>query len=428
MLGESHEIFVLDTNSAGNGTRAMEAAHQRGLRPVFLARNPAEYEHHDPSPLDVAAEVIEVETLDVVKTMASLTGRPARAVLAFDELRIVQAALIGEWLEVPYGPSPRSVLTVRFKQLLRTALSNTRWATRFCVGAVEEDLRSNDIPFPAVLKPTDEAASVGVQICRNRDDLRVAVNELKEIASRPNGRGYRLTGEYLVEELLTGREYSAEMVWSRDRGRWVTLGFTTKEFAAPPYAVELAHTFPFRFGQGIDETISEDLNELLTLVGLAHTAAHVEFCWDGERLRLIEINPRPAGGEISELVRLAGAISFADFFLAAHLGAADELLQDFTPDRFARVGFLLPPRPGVITGFSSELAPDQHLAKVRFAKTPLCAGRGASNEEYIARVVAVGKTPAEAETAVADALSNITPVYADVEPEVAGTAPEKTLR
>lgn len=142
MATDSRDVLILDTNSAGNGTRAMEAARERGLRPVFLARNRAEYAHHEPSPLDVAAEVIEVETFDVVKTMGCLVGRCALAALAFDELRIVQAALVGQWLECPYGPAPTAVLTVRFKHLLRQALRESRWATDFTVGTIASGPRN----------------------------------------------------------------------------------------------------------------------------------------------------------------------------------------------------------------------------------------------------------------------------------------------
>lgn len=422
MRADTPSLVVLDTNSAGNGTRAMQFAREGGLRTVFLARNPDEYAGHDPSPLEVATEVIEVDTFDVVKVLGALSGRAVHAVLAFDELRIVQAALVNAYLATGCGPSPPSVLTVRFKDLFREALQGTRWDVTFRRDSVRSRPGTGGITYPCVVKPTDEAAGVGVRICRSDADLHDALAALRQLVTQPNGRGYWLTGDYVVEEYLAGAEYSAEMVWSASDDRWVTLGFTTKELGPEPHCVEIGHTFPFSFGAAQDALIASELDEMLRSLGLRSTVAHVEFRWDDTRLRPIEVNPRPAGGEISELVRLAGGVSLVDFFVASHLGTSDELLSRFDARRCARVAFLLPQRPGLIRAFTLHGPVDDRVDKLRIVNTPTWVGYGTSNEDYIARVVASAQTDGEAEAIVRQALSTISPHYAETQSATAVSA------
>ena len=124
--GDGRTVLFVETNSSGNGTRAMQCAQARGLRAHFLTRTPSEYRRHDPSPLDVADEVTVVESFDVPQLMRVAAGRRYAAVLAFDELRIVQAVLLGELCGAPYNPPLESVLNAP-RDVHKERVADVQW-------------------------------------------------------------------------------------------------------------------------------------------------------------------------------------------------------------------------------------------------------------------------------------------------------------
>jgi biotin carboxylase len=412
-------IAFVDTNSAGNGTRAMLAAQERGHRAHFLARDPDEYRSHAINPLEVADEVTVVETLDAVKLLRALDGRQDHvAVMAFDELRVVQAAMAGELLGVPVNPTPAAMLRVRFKDRMRSALDGTRWAIRWALCDCDAPPQRSPVGYPCVVKPVDEAASVGVRVCRDDEDFELAVAGVREVVAVPNGRGYRLLHRFLVEELLDGTEFSAELAWDAHAHEWRLLGYTTKDLSAPPSRAEVGHVFPHTFGAAEDERLLAELRAILAHLGLRDTVVHAEFRLDGDVLRLIEVNPRPGGNRIGELMAMTVGVHLADVHLAAHLGQVEPLLDGATaPGGFAGIRFALPDRPGLVTDIEVEPTPeDGDVVALRTAATPRRVGDRIDNEAYLGHVVAHGATAAVVERRLRAHVRRIRPRYA-AEPE-----------
>jgi ATP-grasp domain len=405
-------VLVVDSNSAGSGAAALLAARARGYRTHFLARDPAEYRRLDPGPPQVADEVTVVDTFDVTKMLRAVDGGSYAAVLAYDELRVVQAAVLGGYLGVPHNPPVEAVLRTRFKDLTRAALAGTPWAVRYAAGSLDDRPAESPVGYPCVVKPPDEAASVGVRICPDRRAFTDALARLRGIAGRRSGRGYQRMREFLVEELLTGPEYSAELVWSAARQDWRLIGYTAKITSAAPACIELGHLFPHRFPPVQEAGITASLAGCLRQLGLRDTLAHVEFRLDDGQVRLIEVNPRPAGGPIPALVRAVTGTGLADLHVAAHLGDADAVLDAMTCAGYAGAAFLVPGRPGRVTGFDVRPGLDLPATDLRVAGVPRDVRPGASNEDRLGYVLARGDSPNAVAALLARRRAGIQPRYA----------------
>jgi hypothetical protein len=343
-MNAEQTVLVVDSNSAGNGARALMAARARGYRTHFLARAPQEYARRPLNPLLAADVVTEVDTFDVPKMLRVLTAaRGYVAALAYDELRVVQAALLGDYVGAEHNPPVHAVVQARFKDLTRTALAGTPWSVSFATRSLKAPCPTSPIGYPCVVKPVDEAASVGVRICRDDRAFAEAIDQLRTLTAQLSSRGYQRTGEFLVEELLTGDEYSAELAWSSHDCDWRLIGFTEKTVSPEPECVETGHVFPHSFGAEDDQRIASALSRCLRRLGLRDTVVHVEFRIDHGRPRLVEVNPRPAGGPIPELVKAATGVCLTDLHLAAHLGNADKLLGSMQVTGIAAAGFLVAP-------------------------------------------------------------------------------------
>jgi carbamoylphosphate synthase large subunit len=409
-------VLVLETNSIGSGVKALRYAKDQGLRTHFLCRSATEYERLPVTPYDLADEVDVVETFDMAKILRVVEGRTDYvAVLTFDEMRVVQAALVGQYLGVPHNPMPAAMVRVRYKDQLRQALADTRWAVRH--EAVPLTAATSPIGYPCVVKPVDEAGSVGVTLCHNVADFERALDLLRALTAGPNRRGYHPLPVALVEEVLPGEEFSAEMVWSATRNDWELIGFTTKDLSDRS-AAEVGHCFPHHFAPELEERIGAELRGCLKHLGLRDTLVHAEFRLSGEQFSLIEVNPRPAGNRIDDLVNYATGVSLVELHLAAHLGSAQEVLGRARSLGYAGVRFLLPERPGTVRSLHVAPAPAGHRDPVELhtVDTPRKIGPDLSNDTYLGYVLARGESPSEVSRIIDGHIGRVRVDYAPTGP------------
>ncbi|WP_126329950.1 ATP-grasp domain-containing protein [Moraxella cuniculi] len=118
---------------------------------------------------------------------------------------------------------------------------------------------------------------------------------------------------------MAGDEYSAEFGWCSLAG-WVLIGYTKKIKSPEPTFVELAHIFPYSFGNGLDDDICQTLIGCLQALGLKNCVAHVEFKLHQGQVFVVEINPRLAGDMIVDLVRTACGVDMGKIAYLSHTG------------------------------------------------------------------------------------------------------------
>lgn len=412
-------VLVIETNSSGTGIKALRQAKDLGLRTHFICRSPDEYAGHPVRPTDIADEVDVADTFDVTKLLRLVDGRTDYvAVVTYDEIRVVQGALVGQYLGLPHNPSPAAMVRTRFKDRMRQALSNTRWAIRHEV--VPLTVTTSPIGYPCVVKPVDGSGSIGVAVCHDDTDFAHAMGVLRAVTGTPTWRGDTPLETGLVEELLPGDEFSAELVWSTAEDDWVVVGVTAKELSDRCTA-EVGHIFPHRFPPGVAEHVDAELRGSLRHLGLRDTVAHVEFRLSGDRFSLIEVNPRPAGQRLNELVELTTGVSLVELHLAAHMGEADNLIRRMRPAGYAGMRFLLPGRPGTVRRLHVAPAPDalEDEVVLHTVPTPREVGVVMDNTSRLGYVLARGESPEELTRILDRHIARIRPDYALVADEAA---------
>jgi cysteine synthase A len=151
-----------------------------------------------------------------------------------------------------------------------------------------------------------------------------------------------MAGRALVEQYVVGPEVSVEM-FSRD-GSATLVGITAKSLLDPPFFVEGRHLFPADLPAEVAEHVEGVVTAALTATGIRTGATHTEVRLGPDGPAVIEINARPAGGMIPELVRLATGVDLVE----QHLRAAAALPLDLLPVRagYAGIAFLTATRVG----------------------------------------------------------------------------------
>ena len=196
-----------------------------------------------------------------------------------------------------------------------------------------------ELGLPVVLKPVSGSGSVGVRLCRTRAEVVETAGRL--LSRRENARELPVVPRALVEQYVSGPEFSVELFDGE------VVGVTAKHLGPPPDFVEVGHDFPALLSAPDKAAITGCAKAAVHALGLAWGAVHAELRLSAEGPRIIEVNPRLAGGMIPDLVLAAYGVDLVDCVVAKACGDLPKLGR--LREEHAAIRFLLALRDGEIT-------------------------------------------------------------------------------
>jgi len=187
----------------------------------------------------------------------------------------------------------------------------------------------------------------GMLVRRVDDDagLRAVYDVLA--SSTTNSRQQPRRPIVLLEELLTGPEVSIESVTIGASTHVV--GVTDKSVVGENSLVETGHMFPAGLDQAQVAELTEFTRAAVAAVGLTDCVSHLEVKLTSAGPRIVELNPRPGGNRISELVRRVTGIDLALVHAQLAAGEVPDLAPRETGLRSAAVQMLLPPGASTVS-------------------------------------------------------------------------------
>jgi biotin carboxylase len=393
------------------------AVREAGHEFTFLTRALHHYLRSAPEgtahPLLGARHVLTAETNDT-DALLSFVERAHQA-LRFDgvitscDYYLPTAARIAGMLGLP-GPTPESVANACRKDATRRILAGAGLpGPRFAVCAdwAEAAAGARDIGYPLVLKPVDLCAGMFV---RRVDDEAALAQAYRALAAFPvNARGQHRAPVVLLEELLDGPEVSVETV--SFGGTVHIIGVTDKSVGGAPAFIETGHMFPAALDAADTEAAEDTARRALEALGLDEVVAHTEIKLTADGPRLVEVNPRPAGNRITELVRHVTGIDLAAACVDVALGREPDLRRRATGLTSAAIGFLVPDQDGVletVDGADAVRAADG-LLELRLADPGKAVTAAGSNNEYLGHVMAADARGPGARASVEALLTQLRP-------------------
>ncbi len=181
----------------------------------------------------------------------------------------------------------------------------------FTVDSIEELKALEDqLSYPCIMKPTDNAGSHGVVLAKSFDDV------LREYDySRENARH----GKVIIEEYLKGDEVSVEVMVVD--GNVNILQITDKLTTGAPHFVEMGHSQPSRHPLATQKAIKELATKACQAVGINRGPAHVEMMVTERGPVMIELGARMGGDNITTaLVPLSTGIDMVKATIDVALG------------------------------------------------------------------------------------------------------------
>ncbi|GLW55013.1 hypothetical protein Kpho01_30240 [Kitasatospora phosalacinea] len=395
------------------------AIAEGGHRFTFLTRDLHHYlraaPDERPHPLLAAGNVLTADTNDPAALLPHVER--LHAALGFDgvlsscDYYLPTVAALADRLGLP-GPRPEAVRDACRKDLTRARLAAAGVpGPRSALGREPAELldAAAEIGYPLVAKPVDLCAGMFV---RQIADERELLDALAALAAFPvNARGQRREPAVLLEELLTGPEVSVETVTSD--GVTHVVGVTGKTIGGAPAFVETGHLFPADLAPALAAAAADTAVAAVRALGLDQVVAHTELKLTPDGPRVVEVNPRPAGNRITELVRRVTGVDLAAACVDVALGRRPDLTARDTGTASAAIAFLLPDRDGVLagTGGAEDVRDEPSVVELSLAAPGRTVRRAVSNNEYLGHVMTASPETAGAGRDAERLLSRLTPRY-----------------
>jgi S-sulfo-L-cysteine synthase (3-phospho-L-serine-dependent) len=356
-------IFV-ESNTSGTGQLFASTAVRLGFVPVLLAADAGKYSYV----AEDGIEFVQVDTSDCAalrQSLNTLEGRYSmRGIYSSSEYFIETAARLAAERGLP-AENFEAIRTCRNKNLQRQKLKEAGIRIpRFQLLSLRHPLELilSEIPLPVIIKPNAGTGSMGVRLCRTVESARAHAALLLD--RTVNERGMRQVPEVLVEEYMTGSEYSVEILGGS------VIGICAKHVSPEPFFVETGHDFPAPLPKLLAQQIRRLALSGARAMGLQWGAVHVEIRNTPKGPAIVEINPRLAGGFIPELVRLATGVDLIEAVLRRAVGEEARLQR--TVEKHASIRFILPPADGVLSavGGTGTGSMQNEVADIRMYRKP----------------------------------------------------------
>lgn len=331
-------IVVLGGADGSLGT--LRAARALGLRTVCVdVRGDA------PGAL-IADDLVNISTREVDLLLGVIA--PMRDVAAVvspaSDLNLPTQFALAQALWLPHGLSEAAVRASVDKGFFRGVCDRLGLpGPRFTQGTPAELAgTAGELALPVMVKPTDSSGSRGVRCVHDPAGLADAVD---------HAASFSPSGVVIVEEFVTGTDYTAEAVVVD--GRVGLLGVTERTLTPPPYFVTMEHRTPAT-ALPADE-VRPILDALCRALDYRWGALNVDLIRTGDgRLVAVEWGARLGGNGAAELLLLSCGVDATEAYVRMALGER----VDVTP-RFARsagMRVLSAPEPGKLTGIEGLAA------------------------------------------------------------------------
>ncbi|PEM18978.1 lyase family protein [Bacillus wiedmannii] len=325
-------IIFIESNTTGTGELFIQKAIEFGLDVFFFAKDPYKYNFIDKYNINF----IQEDTTDFESLFQAIKIIPNVSTIFSSSEYFVEMA---NKLNLKFGKkanNPEAIITCRDKMRFYNHLNSSHLVPKawsLTTTNIDTDFFSNGNDY--VIKPVNGSGSVNV--CK--------VDSLYSYEQAIKGKD---KDEYLIQEYFSGEEFSVEVVSLE--GTHFVISMIKKYLDDETSFVEVGHDFPASLPNETEQRIHSIVDKALSLVGYKNGFSHIELRVneDGD-IKIIEINPRLAGGMIPVLIENCTSLNLVDLALRLQLGQIDKvrnLLDNYQIHRKGVIRFKLAPSSG----------------------------------------------------------------------------------
>jgi biotin carboxylase len=317
-----NSIVFLGTNKSGSSYEGIRAAKRLGYETIlFTNRTIFVEEKEDYTEIDEVVLINMLDTDEILLTINDLLveGKKVDCFISFLDEYVYLAALLSNVLcNTPLTYEPLKIMTDKIQT--RRFLSGKHYSPYYRVlsspDTLEQDINELNDKFPLIIKSPQSNGSKDVILVKNILECRKGVKQLQ-----------RKNPEFpiLVEEYLEGPQYLVEVVVCDST---ITIAALVEQevtkgerFIITGYSIcpdLAAEQLP-----GLKETVFAIIEDF----ELRNGTCHLEIKLTNNGWKLIEINPRMAGGAMNRMIEEAFGYSLAEQTIRLFAGMQPELIK-----------------------------------------------------------------------------------------------------
>lgn len=184
----------------------------------------------------------------------------------------------------------------------------------------EARLAAFEIGYPIIVKPSTGLAKMMVKVIENEQAL-ADYFELynQSLASLDEAMRKEIDEFFVVEEVAVGPLFSIEVGVSA-HNEWMPLAILRRKTGLNNPVLEMGSTMPSGLSDDQYQAAADYAIAIVKALGLDLGIFHVEFIYTTSGPRLVEVNPRIAGGSIPDLINAATGVNLFELLVRVHTG------------------------------------------------------------------------------------------------------------
>ncbi|WP_043978039.1 lyase family protein [Priestia megaterium] len=327
-------IVFIESNTTGTGEMFIKESINMGYNVFFLSNDPFKYSFLDRNSINF----LKVDTNDVNEILKIVNKIPSvELVFTSSEYFVEIVNQVNGTLGLKSN-NQEAISACRNKEKLYATLIKYDLCPKAFILSKELTFQTNNILFnrPYVVKPTNGSGSKDVKFISSQKELERYAEDTEE-------------ERFILQEYFEGDEYSVEVM--SNEGKHYIIGIVKKQLSEKPNFIEVGHDFPANLSDNLTKKIKNIVAKTLNIVGYINGASHIELRVHKDEIRIIEINPRLAGGMIPLLIEKCSNINLIKTCLLLYLNKTMEFEQVMNNITFINEGvirFKLPEVSGVI--------------------------------------------------------------------------------
>lgn len=333
-----HTIVFIGSSNSGSSNDAIIAAEKLGFYTVLLTNRRRFLEKRTEFPHVHEMILANLDDYDEIRQkleFLQLQGKEIMAISSFIDPYVYTAALLGTELGLP-AQTPSAISQMLDKISMRNLLKDTSYSPFFIEwnDAASPDLDiSNHLPM--VVKSPRSNGSKDVQLVTKRNQLESYIAHLKNKYPEQS---------VLLEEYVPGQQYLVEVLVHQGTPHIVTVVrqcvTQNKRFIVTGYSV--LPMVPKNLREPIHDMVRVVIDSLQMKTG----ACHIEFKMTCGQCKVIEVNPRIAGGAMNRMIETAFGINLVRETLKSQLGDVPDLEPEYRRHVFTQ--YVTVPERGIL--------------------------------------------------------------------------------
>lgn len=200
-----------------------------------------------------------------------------------------------------------------------------------------KNLKTDELKFPFVLKPSVGFLSFGVYPVKNEIEWKNVVEKLNQDIEKLEGffpKSVVDMSDFIIEEMIDGEEYALDAYYDKN-GEAVILNIFHHPFFDDKDVSDRAYYTSKEIIQKYHNKLKSLLDEIGSAVGYKNFPFHIELRINEDKIIPIEVNPmRFCGWCITDIAQSAWNINVYEYFLAQLKPNWTEILKNATDDYF----------------------------------------------------------------------------------------------